>query len=274
MSLTFADISIDQDGDCHVKDAIEIGVMAKIFKQLGDRSMESFNAKVIAVIGRPKHPTATVVESTDGVELFPSMSVAILRHGDQIRLSGQRKDTPLAIYVTCHHDGRVEAVSHPGDGEPLPGPIPPVNPADAFPEGCLERRLMEWKQSGDTGVSSKTMCFAAFGGHKPRSIGYPHDPDDLGRCIRFLEKFPEAKDKLVALRTIDDTEIDDTEVEFNGKFIQSDSDVWGALLDHWDELVALHQEEAPAGRAPKCYARMKELIASVERPIKAVAPRG
>lgn len=270
MSLSFADVSIDQNGVCHIKNSIDIGLMTKIFRQLGDRSMESFNAKAIVVLGKPKRAKVMVVETTSGAEVLPSMSAVILGRGDQIRLSGQNEAKhPITIYVTCHHDGQVEAASQPGVGIPLPGPIPPRNPAGAFPEGSLERRIREWYQSGDTGVSSETMCFAAFGGPKPRMLGYPHDPSDLGRCIRFLDKMPEARSKLHALRAIDDTE-----VVINGKFTRSDSDVWGALLDHWDELAALYHEELPTGKAPKCYARMKELIASVEKPVKGATPRG
>lgn len=35
---------------------------------------------------------------------------------------------------------------------------------------------------------------------------------------------------------------------------------WAVLLEHWDELEALYREEEPSGIAPRCYARMKELI--------------
>ena len=35
---------------------------------------------------------------------------------------------------------------------------------------------------------------------------------------------------------------------------------WTALVDHWDELAALYDNEVRSGRAPRCYARMRELL--------------
>lgn len=69
---------------------------------------------------------------------------------------------------------------------------------------------------------------------------HPSDPDDLKRCIRLLELIPEARNHMDKVSAI--------------------SDVWARLVENWDELESLYQEEYPTGKAPKCYSRMKEII--------------
>lgn len=100
--------------------------------------------------------------------------------------------------------------------------------------------LTAWLMSDDTGVSSKTMAAVLCG--VPYALNrrhHPSDPDDFGRCHRFLEAVPEARAKLVEMKRA--------------------SSVWSNLVDSWDELTALYLEELPSGKAPRLYARMKEL---------------
>ena len=56
------------------------------------------------------------------------------------------------------------------------------------------RQAREWQCSGDTGASSQTMMSAAIGEDPPRADRgrgcYPLDPDDLGRCVRLIERVP------------------------------------------------------------------------------------
>jgi hypothetical protein len=104
-------------------------------------------------------------------------------------------------------------------------------------------RLTEWMLSGDTGISSKTMV-ARFEGTSCQWRGYPHDPDDLGRCIRLLRAVPEYLPRLPEMR--------------------AEGPVWAALVDAWWELSDLFLQEEPSGRAPKCYARMQEIIDAAE----------
>lgn len=63
--------------------------------------------------------------------------------------------------------------------------------------------LEAWLDSDDTGSSSLYMawCLSAgqFGywqGRKQPEPAYPHDPDDLGRCIRLIEAVPEFGGKI------------------------------------------------------------------------------
>jgi hypothetical protein len=100
-----------------------------------------------------------------------------------------------------------------------------------------------WLAGGDTGISAKTIWEVMTGIVPPEMerVGIPHDPDDFMRCHRLLEEFPAWRARLpeVAARHPE----------------------WIKLVEHWDELDALRQEEIPSGKGPahKLYARLKEL---------------
>lgn len=101
-----------------------------------------------------------------------------------------------------------------------------------------------WLAGGDTGMSSKTI-WSVMTGRLPRHAdnwwepSIPYDPSDFGRCHRLLEEFPAWRARL--------PEVADKYPE------------WKPLVEVWDELTALYEEEWASGQAPKLYARMKEL---------------
>ena len=97
----------------------------------------------------------------------------------------------------------------------------------------------QWLLSNDTGISSETICTVMLG-EEHSHPDYPHDPSDFGRCYRLLSHFPEWKDRL--------------------QEVADRYPIWGPLVSEWDELTELYLEELPSNRAPKLYARMKELI--------------
>lgn len=105
-----------------------------------------------------------------------------------------------------------------------------------------KERLLNWLSGMDTGISSKTI--AATMEHEPLILqgrsGHPHDPSDLGRCIRLLELFPEYRARLNEMRFV--------------------SPVWAQLVDHWDELETLYNAPDERGHVRPCYDRMLELI--------------
>lgn len=101
--------------------------------------------------------------------------------------------------------------------------------------------VVEWLLGDERGASSTVMCRAicGFPVGGPHGTWHPHDPDDLRRCVQFLDQTG-TRDRLGMVAAV--------------------SPVWAALVDHWDELEALLREEMPTGRAPRCYKRMKEII--------------
>lgn len=71
-------------------------------------------------------------------------------------------------------------------------------------------------------------------------VDHPHDPGDLNRCLKVASGPPE--------------------------HMRGRSREWNVLLDHWDEIVDLLDNEKKwrdDGRAPKTFARIQELLSSV-----------
>jgi len=109
------------------------------------------------------------------------------------------------------------------------------------PKTTDEGDPVAWLANGDTGTSSMTIWHVLMGKPKPANgVNPPWDPSDFGRCYRLLKVMPSWRARMseVAVRY----------------------PVWGPLVEAWDELTALYEEELPTGRAPKLYAKMKALL--------------
>ena len=103
-----------------------------------------------------------------------------------------------------------------------------------------------WAASRDTGVSSFTIYTVMTGVPFPYSdYDIPYDPADFGRCYRLLKLAPDFRERLP---------------EVAAKF-----PIWKPFVEAWDELTALYEEEIQnaSGMAPKLYARMKEIRATI-----------
>src|SRR3972149_8048417 len=107
--------------------------------------------------------------------------------------------------------------------------------------GTIPQPVLDWLHGIDTGISSKAIV--SIMENVPVELvngrwgyGDPLDPADLGRCIRLLEIMPDYRARLPEMSAV--------------------SPQWAALVNHWDELAALYHEEWPAGRAPRCSARL------------------
>lgn len=108
--------------------------------------------------------------------------------------------------------------------------------------------FVHWLASGERGISSEAIVSHLTGEEVGRWSGpdHPRDPSDFRRCEVLLRNYPLARRAFPAMK--------------------SRSAVWARLVDAWDELVALGEEEVPGifdgpahGRAPRMYARMREL---------------
>lgn len=97
-----------------------------------------------------------------------------------------------------------------------------------------------WLLNGDRGASSNAMCRHLFKLGAPAGRSLPYDPSDLRRCVELLDATG-AHDKIAEMRSV--------------------SPEWARLVDAWDDLTALLREELAGGtRAPKTYAKMKEVL--------------
>ena len=106
----------------------------------------------------------------------------------------------------------------------------------------MKDKILEWFVTGKVGASSRAMASCIAGFDSDRS--HPHDPDDLNRCLLFLEAVPEARERLGELRGLSRT--------------------WAKLVDRWDELEAQFLDEVglnwhKARSAPKTYQMMNDI---------------
>lgn len=104
--------------------------------------------------------------------------------------------------------------------------------------------LEAWLNSDDTGSSSLYMAwclshsqFGYWQGRKQPEAAYPHDPDDLGRCIRLIEAVPEFGGKI-------------PEMSHRGH-------QWLAVTTNWERWVELHAR----GKGRELYNEMKTAYA-------------
>lgn len=116
-----------------------------------------------------------------------------------------------------------------------------------------EQRAIRWIVGSDTGTSSQSIWAQMMGAGQPAWCGwsYPHDPSDLGRCLRLLALIPEWKPRL-------------PEMAEHGP-------AWAALVAQWDALAAMMNEEvgidrSKGGKAPRTYAAMRAILDPIERP--------
>jgi hypothetical protein len=111
-------------------------------------------------------------------------------------------------------------------------------------------QVLDWLANGRVGLSSKTMAMIALGS-PPKRIDYPHDPDDLNRCLLLLEAAPGVRDVFPQ--------------------IAAASKVWAALIANWSEIERSFLDEVglnwcKARSAPKTYALMRRVIDSANIP--------
>ena len=109
-----------------------------------------------------------------------------------------------------------------------------------------QQRLLDWMATGERGLSSEAIAFAAMGAASLQTHNYPHDPSDFRRCLLLLDRVPEAYE-LGVLR------------------LARVSRRWGALAKIWDELRATFVSEVgkpqvARGPAPLTYQRMRDVV--------------
>ena len=113
----------------------------------------------------------------------------------------------------------------------------------------LKDQVLAWYAYGECGISSKAMACAVLDMKTDARWAirnHPLDPDDFRRCSLFLDAVPLAWQHMRKVAKL--------------------SPIWHNLVDHWDELERLLDEETKGSRlnaAPKLYARMKQLGATL-----------
>lgn len=107
----------------------------------------------------------------------------------------------------------------------------------------LPIQAIEWLRTGERGVSSEGI-FSHLTGvpiyqWRPSP---PTDPSDFRRCCLLVQAVPSFRSKLHRMAEL--------------------GSQWKAIVDHWDELCAIMDEEIPkgTGSASRLWDRMGELV--------------
>lgn len=94
-----------------------------------------------------------------------------------------------------------------------------------------------WYSYGERGMSSETIYKVLTTG-KSVATHHPCDPDDFRRCYMLLKMVPEWRNSLHRMKEV--------------------SSVWSALVDNWDTLTQMLEEQL-AGKRNDMYQFMKKL---------------
>lgn len=105
----------------------------------------------------------------------------------------------------------------------------------------ITKAIGDWLINDEAGLSSQTLASWFLGGKAKKDyyVHHPYDPSDLMRCKRLVDGIPGG----ILL------------IGGAGEL----SPEWKIVVEHWNELTALLEEEYPTGAAPKTYQRMKDL---------------
>lgn len=104
----------------------------------------------------------------------------------------------------------------------------------------------EWLARGERGLSSNAIFEHLTGlpcngsGWGPPSRNIPHDPADVRRCRQLLDAVPEFKLRFAEMAQC--------------------GPQWAKLVEHWERICALIDEERHTGHATKAYDLMQELL--------------
>lgn len=112
----------------------------------------------------------------------------------------------------------------------------------------MEKKLLVWLLTGETGVSSKAIATVMAGLPVDDKWGTtPSDAGDFKRCLKLVNAIPEIRPRLVEMKAV--------------------SESWSKLIDRWAEVEASFMAEVPEWledkghrkSAPKTYKLMKSI---------------
>ena len=117
-----------------------------------------------------------------------------------------------------------------------------VEPEANMSKSVIERAVWWWA-NGERGLSSEAIWYRLLQGLKTH-YNHPSDPDDFSRCYKLLKVVPEWKNDLHKLKDL--------------------SPAWSNLVDNWDKLVEMFEQNEREGwknhKEIGMYQLMKKLI--------------
>lgn len=104
----------------------------------------------------------------------------------------------------------------------------------------VEARALRWAGEGDVGISSKAIMRMMTGNEQRDWYCYPLDPQDFARCLALLDMIPEWRPRLGEMAKV--------------------GPEWAALVEHWDEIEAIHRQ----GNYAVTYKKIKTILNPIE----------
>ncbi len=97
-----------------------------------------------------------------------------------------------------------------------------------------------WLRNGDRGISSETIFSELYLPVRAKNnYCHPLDPDDFRRCYLLIQMVPEWRAKLSKMKEV--------------------SEAWSRLVDNWDKLTEMLEEQLETKKPNGMYEFMKEL---------------
>jgi len=121
----------------------------------------------------------------------------------------------------------------------------------------LEARLEEYGRKPGYGMSSRCMANVALG--LKADGNYPHDPDDLNRCLQLIKAVPEVREAFPRIAELHES--------------------WKVLIENWDALESSFLEEAgdnwcKSKAAHRTYQMMKDLLKPTRGVVQQISEGG
>ena len=104
-----------------------------------------------------------------------------------------------------------------------------------------KEKALWWLANGERGMSSDAI-YARLGQtniYATNHLSHPIDPADFRRCYLLLKTVPEWRKKLQKMKSV--------------------SDVWANLVDNWDRLTEMLEEQMKTNKPNGMYELMKKL---------------
>lgn len=137
------------------------------------------------------------------------------------------------------------AIANSGDYNQSQSAPPEFPNAPRATDNEEQAAVRAWLKDEQTGKSSRSLSHLLVGlPEELNDVSYPHDPSDFGRCMRFFEVAPGARQRIDEMA--------------------KHHPVWAALVPVWGELELLYTKERNQKSAPELYAKMREVIDGAE----------
>jgi len=105
-------------------------------------------------------------------------------------------------------------------------------------DDSVKARLEGWWNFGQRGMSSEVIYNFMTG--NPYTNSVPWDPSDFKRCYGLFKAVPELKERLPEMKKVSQT--------------------WSNLIDNWDKLDVMLEEQIATGKPNGMYEFMQTLI--------------